>query len=85
VAFTQKFEGNHVKHQAVTPPMQGESTEKPRYVVLVDHQAKRGFESREGAEQEARRILERFPHLNVTIENGESLMSSRPKGRSGFG
>lgn len=73
-----------MKHQAVTPPMQGE-TEPPRYVVMVDHQAKRGFQSREDAEQEARRILERFPHLNVTIENGDSLMSSRPKGRSGFG
>ncbi len=74
-----------MKHQAVTPPMQGEPTEPPRYVVLVDHQAKRGFKLREDAEQEARRILERFPHLNVTIENGDSLMSSRPKGRSGFG
>jgi len=74
-----------VKHQAVTPPEQGEATEPPRYVVLVDHQAKRGFDSREHAEQEARRILERFPHLNVTVENGDSLVSSRPKGRSGFG
>jgi hypothetical protein len=65
--------------------MQGEATIEPRYVVLVDHQPKRGFESREDAEQEARRILERFPHLNVTVENEESALSSRPRGRSGFG
>jgi hypothetical protein len=65
--------------------MQGEATTEPRYVVLVDHQPKRGFESREDAEQEARRILERFPHLNVTVENEESALSSRPRGRSGFG
>ena len=81
-AITHKFEDNHVKHLAVTPPTQGEP---PLYVVLVDHQPKRGFESREGAEQEARRILERFPHLNVTVESGDSLLSSRQKGRSGFG
>jgi hypothetical protein len=53
--------------------------------VYVDHQPKRGFDSREDAEQEARRILERFPHLNVTVESAESLLSSRPKGWSGFG
>jgi len=58
---------------------------EPRYVVLVDHQPKRGFESREDAEQEARRILERFPHLNVTVENEDSLLSNRPKGRPSFG
>jgi hypothetical protein len=74
-----------VKHQVVTPRQQGEATEQPRFVVLVDHQPKRGFELREDADQEARRILERFPHLNVTVENADSLLSSRPKGWSGFG
>ena len=68
-----------MKHQAVTPPMQGEPTTEPRFVVLVDHQPKRGFESRQDAEQEARRILERFPHLNVTIENGDSRPKARPR------
>jgi hypothetical protein len=74
-----------VKHHVVTPRPQGEATEPTRFVVFVDHQPKRGFDSREDAEQEARRILERFPHLNVTVENAESLLSSRPKGWSGFG
>ena len=74
-----------MKHHALTPPEQGEATEPPRYVVLVDHQPKRGYDLREDAEQEARRIIERFPHLNVTIENGENLLSSRPMGWTGFG
>jgi hypothetical protein len=65
--------------------MQGEATEPPRYVVVVDHQPKKDFASREDADEEARRILERFPHLNVTIENGDSIASSRPRGQSGFG
>jgi hypothetical protein len=65
--------------------MQGEATTEPRYVVLVDHQPKRDFERRQDAEQEARRILERFPHLNVTVENEDTLLSSRSKGRPSFG
>jgi hypothetical protein len=74
-----------VRHQVVTPRPPGESTEPQRFVVLVDRQPKRRFDSREDAEQEAGRILERFPHLNVTIENADSLLSSRPKLWAGFG
>ena len=46
-------------------------TESARYILLVDRQAKRGFDAREEAEAEARRILERFPNLNVRIEDSE--------------
>ncbi len=46
--------------------------EPERFVLIVDHQSKRGFELREAAEVEARRILERYPHLDVRIEDAES-------------
>ena len=46
-------------------------TENARYILLVDRQAKRGFDAREEAEAEARRILERFPNLNVRVEDSE--------------
>jgi hypothetical protein len=53
-----------------------------RYVLLVDHQPKRSFERRERAEEEARRILENYPHLRVTIEDSEAAPTRRPAVRS---
>ena len=40
-----------------------------RFILTVDHQPKRGFEAREAAEDEARRILARYPHLDVRVED----------------
>jgi hypothetical protein len=42
-----------------------------RYVVSVDHQPKSSFESREAAENEARRISEAFPILAVRVTDTE--------------
>ncbi len=47
-------------------------SETGRYVLLVDRQAKRSFNDRQDAEAEAKRILDRFPHLHVGIEDQES-------------
>jgi hypothetical protein len=40
-----------------------------RFILTVDHQPKRGFDVREAAEDEARRIRARYPHLDVRIED----------------
>ncbi len=45
--------------------------ETGRYVLLVDSQAKRSFDSWDAAEAEAKRILDRFPHLHVGVEDRE--------------
>jgi hypothetical protein len=45
--------------------------ETGRYVLLVDRQAKGSFDDRDAAEAEAKRILERFPHLRVGVEDRE--------------
>jgi len=42
-----------------------------RYVVSVDHQPKSSFDSREAAENEARRISEAFPILAVRVTDTE--------------
>lgn len=44
-----------------------------RFVLLVDRQAKRGFDEREAAEREAQKISSRFPHLHVTIEDRAAI------------
>ncbi len=64
-------------------PASGAMTDSARYVLLVDHQPKRRFERRERAEEEARRILENYPHLRVTIEDSEASLHvrARPPGR----
>ena len=43
-----------------------------RYVVYVDNQAKSSFDSREGADAEARRILAAFPILTVRVADSEN-------------
>jgi hypothetical protein len=48
-------------------------TETARFVLLVDRQVKRGFDERDAAEREAQKILSRFPHLNVTVEDREGM------------
>ena len=53
-----------------------------RFILTVDHQPKRGFERRETAENEARRILERYPHLDVRIEDYESESFGLPATKS---
>jgi hypothetical protein len=50
----------------------GTPIETMRYALLVDHQVKRDFDERDAAEQEARRIRSRFPHLRVTVEDREA-------------
>ncbi len=45
--------------------------EAARYILVVDHQPKRGFDNREEAEAEASRILDRFPCLKVCVEENE--------------
>ncbi|MGO9388746.1 hypothetical protein [Rhodoblastus sp.] len=45
--------------------------ETGRYVLLVDAQAKRSFDSWDAAAAEAKRILDRFPHLHVGVEDRE--------------
>ncbi len=50
--------------------------ELPRFILFVDHQAKRGFDAREPAESEARRIRERYPHLQVRIEETRDVAKS---------
>ena len=42
-----------------------------RYVVFVDHQPKSSFDSREAAENEARRISQAFPVLAVHVTDAE--------------
>jgi hypothetical protein len=54
------------------PSRASDSPETMRYALLVDHQLKRDFEQRDAAEQEARRIRSRFPHLRVTVEDREA-------------
>lgn len=66
-----------MRQHAVRP--QGAITDAARYVLLVDHQPKRSFERRERAEEEARRILENYPHLRVTVADRET---APPAGRS---
>ena len=68
--------------QHVVTPAQGAMTDAARYVVLVDHQPKRSFERLERAEEEARRILENYPHLRVTVEDSEAKPATRPAARS---
>jgi hypothetical protein len=46
-------------------------TQMPRYVIEVDGQAKSGFETRELAEVEAKRISDAFPKLQVRIADWE--------------
>ncbi|MDB5650391.1 MAG: hypothetical protein JWL62_1911 [Hyphomicrobiales bacterium] len=43
-----------------------------RYVVSVDRQAKSSFDTREAAEQEARRISEGFPVVTVSVSDSEN-------------
>ena len=43
-----------------------------RYVVYVDNQAKSSFDSRDVADQEARRILAAFPILTVRVADSEN-------------
>ena len=50
--------------------------ETGRYVLLVDSQAKRSFDSWDDAEAEAKRILDRFPHLHVGVEDREKNHNS---------
>jgi len=50
--------------------------ETGRYVLLVDSQAKRSFDSWDAAEAEAKRILDRFPHLHVGVEDREKNLTS---------
>lgn len=47
--------------------------ETARFVLLVDRQVKRGFDERDAAEREAQKILSRFPHLNVAVEDREGM------------
>lgn len=43
-----------------------------RFVVSVDHQAKRSFDKLEDAQVEAKRIADAFPALNVEIDDMEN-------------
>ena len=42
-----------------------------RYVVYVDNQAKSSFDARESADQEAKRISDRFPVVTVRVSDTE--------------
>lgn len=43
-----------------------------RFVVSVDHQAKRSFDKLKDAQDEAKRIAEAFPILNVEVDDMEN-------------
>ena len=52
------------------PPRQpAEREQMARYVLFVDQQAKRSFDSREAAEDEAQKISKAFPIVVVRIAN----------------
>jgi hypothetical protein len=59
----------NMPHHVSAPSRPDTPPETARYVLLVDRQAKRSFDQREAAEQEAQRIRSRFPHLRVTVED----------------
>jgi hypothetical protein len=62
-----------MRFQDQPPPVRRQSPprEAARYILVVDHQPKRGFDHREAAEAEASRILDRFPNLKVCVEENE--------------
>jgi hypothetical protein len=43
-----------------------------RYVVSVDGQPKSSYDTREAAEQEAKRILDKFPILTVIVADSDN-------------
>jgi len=54
-----------------SPRQRAKRVQLARYVVSVDHQPKSSFDSREAAENEARRISEAFPILAVRVTDTE--------------
>ena len=54
-----------------SPKQLAKRAETARYVVSVDHQPKRSFDTLEAANEEARRILEAFPILTVDVSDAE--------------
>lgn len=64
----------NMRHHGPAPSHARKPPETARYVPLVDRQAKRSFDQKEAAEQEAQRILSRFPHLHITVEDREAAL-----------
>jgi len=63
-----------------SPRQRAKRVQLARYVVSVDHQPKSSFDSREAAENEARRISEAFPILAVRVSDTEQSTATRSGG-----